>query len=213
MNLADLRKEYQQHALSEEDSKADPFEQFRLWLREALESEVMEPNAMTLATINAEGYPTTRVVLLKELDENGFVFYTNYESHKAKELAQNPKATLNFLWLELERQVRVCGLVEKVSRETSEAYFQTRPRESQIGAWVSPQSQVISGRTYLEERQAYFEEKFSGVAKIPLPTNWGGYRLLPQSFEFWQGRPGRLHDRLFYDKPSAGVWKRSRLAP
>lgn len=212
MNIADLRKDYQQHALSEQDSHTDAIVQFRQWLGEAIESELPEPNAMTLATVGTDGAPSARVVLLKEVDE-GFVFYSNYESRKAHELAANPRATLNFLWLELERQVRIVGQVRKVSRATSEAYFHSRPRASQIGAWVSPQSQRIESREVLEARQRELEKRFADTDPIPLPDNWGGYRLLPQRLEFWQGRPSRLHDRLLYEKQADGNWQRSRLAP
>ncbi len=212
MNLADLRQDYRQKTFSEADAHHDALQQFQAWLNEVLKSELPEPNAMTLGTVGQDGFPAVRVVLLKGLD-NGFVFYSNYESRKAQELAAHPKAVLNFNWLELERQVRVQGTVEKVSRQESETYFHSRPRGSQIGAWVSPQSQVIESRDVLEKRQQEFEQKFANEEKIPLPPNWGGYRLTPTTIEFWQGRPSRLHDRLLYTRQQDGTWNRKRLAP
>ncbi len=213
MNIADLRRDYSHTALLEADAKADPFEQFRDWLGQAMESQLPEPNAMTLATYDTQtGYPDARVVLLKGLD-TGFVFYTNYQSHKAAALEAHPRAALNFVWLELERQVRIQGVVEKVSREESEAYFWSRPRGSQIGAWVSPQSQVIENREFLEQRQRELEAQYGETEKIPLPSHWGGYRLFPEVMEFWQGRSSRLHDRLHYSRQANGDWLRVRLAP
>lgn len=208
--LAALRKEYSLTRLHEDGLEKDPIRQFESWLREALQAQVLEPNAMTLATVDASGRPSARTVLLKGLSEQGFVFYTNYESRKAQDLAANPQAALVFTWLELERQVRVEGEVRKVSREDSEAYFRSRPRGSQLGAWVSAQSRVIAGYGVLEEALATLAARFPG--EVPLPPFWGGYRLEPAAVEFWQGRPNRLHDRFRYTRGETG-WKAVRLAP
>jgi pyridoxamine 5'-phosphate oxidase len=212
-NYASLRQEYKKHQLSEQNALTDPLAQFEVWFHEASESGVLEPNAFTLATVGENGTPSARVLLLKGVDSGGFVFYTNYKSDKAKDIKQFPVGAMVFLWLELERQVRISGPISKVSREESEAYFHTRPRESQIGAWVSPQSQVITSRDVIEENLAAMQEKFKDTEVIPLPENWGGYRLMPVEIEFWQGRPNRLHDRLLYSEHEDGGWAIERLAP
>jgi pyridoxamine 5'-phosphate oxidase len=211
MDLADLRKNYTRGSLDREDLNPDPLEQFRVWLEEARSApDLPEPNAMILATVSASGQPSARAVLLKGLDERGFIFYTNFESRKAQELATNPKAALVFNWLPLERQVRVEGEVTRLPRAESEAYHKTRPRGSQLGEWVSPQSRVIENRAVLETRLAAVEAKFPGV--VPLPEFWGGLVLRPRVLEFWQGRPNRLHDRFRYLWEAAG-WRLGRLAP
>ena len=208
--LADLRKSYERAELSEEASQADPLLQFEQWLKEAIAGEVPEPNAMTLATVASDLRPSTRVVLIKGCDARGIVWYTNYESRKGQELAGNPYAALQFHWVELERVVRIEGRVEKTSAEESDAYFQSRPLDSRIGAWASPQSQVIPDRTLLVTNAAKFGAKF--LLQPPRPPHWGGYRLVPDNWQFWQGRRSRLHDRLRYT-PAAGGWLRERLAP
>lgn len=212
MNLHHLREDYQRESLDVADVASDPFAQFKRWMQECLEAKLPEPNAFTLSTVSADGQPSGRVVLLKELDGRGLVFYTNHESKKASEIATNPKASATFLWLELQRQVRVEGVLEKLDRQTAEAYFQTRPIGSQLGAWASHQSAEIESRQWLEDSLADAERRFNGVAPIPMPENWGGYRLLPHYFEFWQGRPSRLHDRVFYKQEAEG-WKLGRLCP
>lgn len=210
--LAAMRRNYTRAGLTEQDAHANPFVQFRLWFAEAKSAQILEPNAMTLATANASGEPSARVVLLKELDEQGFVFYTNYQSDKAQDIAANARVSLNFFWGELERQVRVQGAATKVSREESEAYFQTRPRESQIGAWASQQSSVVASREDLARRFQELSAEFEG-RDIPCPPFWGGYRVKPSAIEFWQGRPGRLHDRLLYTCADDGFWRVERLSP
>jgi pyridoxamine 5'-phosphate oxidase len=211
MNPSDLRREYSSHVLTEEQAPADPIVLFRQWFQEAVSAEAMEPNAMTLATSSADGTPAARTVLLKGFDEGGFVFYTNFESAKARDLDANPRACLLFFWGELERQVRITGLVSKVSADQTAEYFQSRPRESQIGAWVSPQSRVIPHRRVLEENFESLLAQYDGDA-VPVPPFWGGFRVTPQTIEFWQGRPSRLHDRLLYTRGADG-WARVRLAP
>lgn len=211
-DLAAMRQNYARESLTETDVRPDPFAQFAAWFNEAVSSELLEPNAMTLATATPDGQPSARTVLLKDFDNQGFVFYTNYGSRKADNLATNPRAALLFTWLDLQRQIRIEGTVEKVSAEESEAYFQSRPRESQIGAWASPQSQVVAGREALEARVAELEARFAGIEKLPLPPTWGGYRLRPHLFEFWQGRPSRLHDRIQFSK-TGDSWAIERLAP
>jgi len=211
MSLADLRKDYSLSGLLEKDLARDPFRQFEKWFQEAEAAKLVEPNAMTLATATKDGRPSARTVLLKGIDGRGFVFYTNYESRKGRELAENPRASLVFPWIALERQVIVEGTLAKLSREESAAYFHSRPRASQLGAWVSQQSSIITGRSVLEDAMKALEKKHAG-AEIPLPPAWGGYRLSPESVEFWQGRRSRLHDRLRYRR-EAGEWIVERLAP
>jgi pyridoxamine 5'-phosphate oxidase len=212
MNIADLRKSYEKAELSESASQADPLKQFEQWLNEAISSEVPEPNAMTLATVGPDLRPSTRIVLIKGFDERGIVWYTNYNSHKGKDLAGNPFAALQFHWVELERVVRIRGVVEKVSDEESDEYFHSRPLDSRIGAWASPQSQVIEGRGMLVANAARFGAQF--MLRPPRPPHWGGYRLKADTWEFWQGRKSRLHDRLRYSQQdSDSGWLRERLAP
>ncbi|MEY4653347.1 MAG: hypothetical protein RI884_1928 [Pseudomonadota bacterium] len=209
-DIADLRKSYERAELSEEASHADPLRQFEQWLQEAIAAQVPEPNAMTLATVGSNLRPSTRVVLIKGLDERGIVWYTNYESRKGRELAGNPYAALQFHWVELERVARIEGRVEKVSDEESDAYFHSRPLDSRIGAWASPQSEVIAGRSVLVANAAKYGAQF--LLQPPRPPHWGGYRLVADRWEFWQGRRSRLHDRLCYTPEDSG-WKRERLAP
>ena len=208
--IADLRKSYERAELDESASAADPFEQFRLWLQQALDAELPEPNAMTLATVGADTRPSTRVVLIKGFDARGIVWYTNYDSRKGRELAGNPFAALQFHWVELERVVRIEGRVEKAGEAESDEYFRTRPLDSRIGAWASPQSEVITSRAVLVANAAKFGARF--LLQPPRPPHWGGYRLVPDRFEFWQGRASRLRDRLRY-RLEAGTWQRERLAP
>lgn len=210
-SIAHLRKDYTLNGLRKEDVLENPIEQFKRWFAEALASQVIEPNGMVLSTIGRDGYPHGRVVLLKDVDACGFSFYTNYLSHKGDDLAQNPVASLTFWWPELERQVRIIGKVEKVEASESDAYFAVRPRGSQIGAWVSEQSQTIADRKVLEEKLAVLEVQFANQAVVR-PPHWGGYRVLPHQIEFWQGRPSRLHDRLCYTYES-NEWKLERLSP
>ncbi len=210
--LAALRRTYAMASLSENDVALDPFEQMERWLQEALNSQLPEPNAMTLATATPDGRPSARVVLLKGFDRRGLVFYTNYESRKGAELAQNPRAALLFFWPELERQVRIEGHVERVDADESLTYFQSRPKESQVGAWASPQSRIIAGRDVVEQRYQELAAQFKHDEVLPLPPFWGGYRVVPTYFEFWQGRPSRLHDRICYTLSGQG-WTISRLAP
>jgi pyridoxamine 5'-phosphate oxidase len=208
--LADLRKSYERAELSEDASHADPLQQFQHWLQEAIAGQLPEPNAMTLATVDAQMRPSTRVVLIKGLDERGIVWYTNYDSRKGQALAGNPYAALQFHWVELERVVRIEGRVDKVSAEESDAYYASRPLDSRIGAWASPQSQVIPGRGTLVANAARYGAQF--LLNPPRPPHWGGYRLVPDRWEFWQGRKSRLHDRLRYRLEDAD-WVRERLAP
>lgn len=209
--LAALRQSYTKADLSESSIRPDPTDQFDDWFQQALSAGIPEPNAMTLATATADGFPSARIVLLKSFDRKGYVFYTNYTSRKAEELAGNPRAALLFFWPELERQVRIEGRVEKVTTAESVKYFLSRPYGSQIGAWVSPQSSVITTRSLLEQKWDDMKRKFQ-EGKVPLPDFWGGYRVIPSSVEFWQGRPNRLHDRLRF-RQSDGQWILERLAP
>ena len=211
MSIADLRREYRNHLLIEQDAAADPLTQFTRWFDEAQRAELLDANAMTLATVSATGEPSARTVLLKGVNELGFVFFTNYDSAKARDLTANPRACLLFFWAELERQVRITGAVSRVSRDESSAYFRSRPRESQIGAWVSPQSRTIPNRGLLEENFESLTAQYDGD-DVPVPPFWGGYRVAPERIEFWQGRPSRLHDRLLYTSSPTG-WTRARLAP
>jgi pyridoxamine 5'-phosphate oxidase len=211
MNLEDLRKSYERAELDEAASDADPLRQFQRWLQEALSAQLPEPNAMTLATVGADGRPSTRVVLIKGCDERGLVWYTNYESRKGRELATHPHAALQFHWVELERVVRIEGRVERVAEAESDAYFASRPLDSRIGAWASPQSEVIGGRAVLVANAARYSAQF--LLDPPRPPHWGGFRLAPDRWEFWQGRKSRLHDRLRYRLDDSGHWVRERLAP
>lgn len=210
MNIADIRTDYKLMALRETDASPDAIAQFDKWWQQAMHSEVAEVNAMTLATVTKEGLPDARIVLLKDFSIKGFAFFTNYNSAKGKQLAIHPQACLVFFWKELERQVRIRGKVEKISAEASDAYFNSRPAGSRIGAWSSPQSEVIASRSILESNEAAFRGKFGD--EIPRPEHWGGYIVQPETVEFWQGRPSRLHDRLLYTLED-GTWKVERLAP
>jgi pyridoxamine 5'-phosphate oxidase len=212
MEISSLRESYRRGGLTEKEADGDPFRQFGLWFQDAMDAGLREPNAMTLATADLTGAPSARVVLLKSFDAQGFVFFTNYGSRKGRELASNPACSLVFFWNELERQVRVVGQAEKILEAESEAYFQSRPRESQLGAWVSEQSAEISGREELTARLAELEQRFAQVDPLPKPEHWGGYLVRPVAIEFWQGRVGRLHDRLLYRQQVSG-WSRVRLAP
>lgn len=215
LSLADLRKNYSLGVLSEAEVDRDPIRQFEIWFEQALQSQLPEPNAMTLATADADGRPSARIVLIKGVDARGFTFFTNYDSRKGRDLAHNPYASLLFHWIELERQVRVEGKVVKTSETESDAYFASRPAASRIGAWASEQSRVIADRTVIETREAEFVAKFGNTP--PRPPQWGGYRLVPDRIEFWQGRPSRLHDRIRYvnagDNDLAAPWSIERLAP
>jgi pyridoxamine 5'-phosphate oxidase len=210
--IAEIRKEYSHKTLLESEVAAHPIEQFNIWWQDALDAKIMEVNAMTLATASSDGMPSARTVLLKGFSEKGFVFFTNYNSFKGQQLAENPKACLVFFWKELERQVRITGIVGKTSVEENDAYFQTRPKASQVAAVASPQSQVIESREWLDDR---FENLLNqwGENQVARPSHWGGYIVRPVIVEFWQGRPGRLHDRIQYTVADDGTWKVERLAP
>ncbi len=211
VNLADLRKTYSKMELTERSVDADPFEQFGKWMNEALAAELPEPTAMTLATASAEGRPSSRIVLLKGFDHRGFVFYTNYKSRKGRDLAENPFAAMHFFWPELERQVDVSGRVERASAEESDAYFASRPFDSRIGAWASRQSEKIASRSVLVKRVMKIVAMHP-TGHVPRPPHWGGFRLIPDRIEFWQGRPSRLHDRICYELTD-GAWQHARLSP
>ena len=212
VHIHQLRKNYQTIVLTKENAERNPFSQFRIWFDDALAAEFVEPNATCLATVDKQGEISSRMVLLKAFDEKGFVFFTNYRSRKAHELDDTHKAALNFWWDKLYRQVRVVGQAEKISGKESKAYFQTRPKGSQIGALVSEQSKVIESFAVLEEKFQRLQHRYRD-RQVPCPEYWGGYRVVPDSFEFWQGRPDRLHDRLYYTRTSADEWKIERLSP
>ncbi len=211
-NIAGIRKEYQLQSLLETEVADNPFKQFNNWWDDALKSEIDEVNAMTLATVDPDGIPSARIVLLKGFDEQGFVFFTNYNSQKANDLARNNRACLVFFWKELERQVRISGIAEKVSTAENIVYFNSRPDGSKIGAWASPQSLVVAGKAWLKETFDYYRERFKH-GEIPKPPHWGGYRVKPFKVEFWQGRPNRLHDRIQYTLTEKETWAIERLAP
>lgn len=211
-SIADIRKDYRLHSLSENEVEANPFRQFDTWWQEATNSAIEEVNAMTLATASAEGIPSARIVLLKSYDDRGFVFFSNYNSYKGMNMDENPRACLLFFWKELERQVRITGLVEKVSAAESDEYYNSRPEGSRIGAWASPQSNVIASRDWLEVQQNQYAKEFLSKP-IVRPPHWGGYRVKPITIEFWQGRQDRLHDRLQYSLEENGGWMIERLAP
>lgn len=212
MALSDMRRDYSLAGLLEKDLEKNPFRQFEQWFQEAEAARIPEPNAMTLATSGRDGRPAARTCLLKGVDGRGFVFYTNYESRKGRELDANPRAALLFPWVAMERQVVVEGPVARVTREESGAYFHSRPRASQLAAWASPQSTAVAGRAVIEESYRVIEKKYEG-REVPLPPNWGGFRLAPETVEFWQGRRSRLHDRLRYRREPGGDWTIERLAP
>ena len=212
MDITHLREDYRQSGLRRQQLNKHPHDQFDLWFKQAQEAELLEPNAMSISTVSSEGHPHSRVVLLKQYDDQGFVFFTNYESQKAQDMQHNPEVALLFSWLPLERQVRVNGRVEKITPEASERYFISRPRGSQIGAWSSPQSQVIRNREVLHQNQKHQEQSFENQ-EIPVPLHWGGYKVKPHTIEFWQGRSNRLHDRFVYRKQAQDHWDIDRLAP
>ncbi len=212
MSIADIRTEYKQQSLLEKDIEKNPFLQFKKWWDEAMHAGIDEVNAMTLATASSTGLPAARIVLLKGFDEKGFVFFTNYESFKGLQLDENPRACLVFFWKELERQVRITGLADKTTAEESDAYYNSRPAGSRIGAWASPQSRAIKNREWLEENEREYTDKFKNNA-IERPAHWGGYRIQPVTIEFWQGRASRLHDRIQYTLHENGDWVIERLAP
>lgn len=211
-DIASIRINYSRQALTEESVSNDPLDQFKVWLNEAILSEVLEPTALVLSTVSADCRPSARVVLLKEVSDEGFVFFTNYDSRKGQDLAAHSFGSMTFFWAELERQVRIEGAIKKVAAEVSDTYFQSRPRGSQIGAWASPQSREISSRQELEQAEAKLAKDFEALAVVPRPQHWGGYVLQPERIEFWQGRPNRLHDRILFEQ-AAGLWSRKRLAP
>jgi pyridoxamine 5'-phosphate oxidase len=210
--IAQLRKDYTLHSLNEDDVVSSPIVQFERWWNDAEKSQIIEMNAMTLATTGKDGFADARTVLLKGFDEKGFVFFTNYDSIKGKQLDANPKCCLLFHWKELERQIRINGIADKISVEESDEYFESRPGGSRIGAWASPQSKVVENKEWLEKTFKHYSEKFK-QGKIPKPPHWGGYRVQPLKIEFWQGRPSRMHDRILYTGTTPGKWKIERLAP
>jgi pyridoxamine 5'-phosphate oxidase len=211
-SIKDLRREYASRALDESTVDRDPMQQFRVWFEEAVRAEVLDANAMTLATVTRDGRPAARTVLLKDIDTRGMVFFTHYKSPKGDDLAAHPYASLLLYWPELERQVRITGPIERVAVDESDAYFASRPRDSQIAAWAAFQSTELPDRATLEQRYVEVEKKYAGTA-VPRPPDWGGYRVVPDRIEFWQGRPRRLHDRLLFTKTADGSWRRVRLAP
>ena len=211
-NIAAIRKDYKLETLNESDTEQNPIIQFEKWWQQAMDSNIDEVNAMTLSTVNIQNNPSSRIVLLKAFTKTGFTFFTNYQSRKATDIDHNPNVSLVFFWKELERQVRIEGLATKISIEESDIYFDSRPENSKIGAWASPQSKVVEGRNVLEKNEAGFISKFKGL-NITRPPHWGGYIVLPAMIEFWQGRPGRLHDRIRYLLNESGDWKKERLAP
>lgn len=211
-DLSSIRKEYSKATLDEQSIAVSPFEQFDRWFNEAVTAQLPEPTAMNLATVNEHGKPSSRIVLLKGVENEKFVFYTNYQSTKGRDLLKNPTCALHFFWPELERQIRIEGMAEKIEPKRSEIYFQSRPRASQIGAWTSPQSSLIGSRAVLEERAKQIEKRFEGEPVLPKPHQWGGYEVDPFMIEFWQGRESRLHDRIQFLKVD-GLWKINRLAP
>jgi pyridoxamine-phosphate oxidase len=215
-SIQDLRVDYKLDTLERKDLADSPIQQFERWFQQAQEADQLEPNAMTLATVDEKGMPAARIVLLKGMDEEGFRFYTNYDSEKGQEIAKNPQVALVFFWGSLQRQVRILGTAERLTEAASTTYFQSRPKGSQIGAWASPQSRVVPNRQVLEEAAAALEEKYADAAQLPKPSNWGGYIVRPYQIEFWQGRSSRLHDRLRYtltDLEPKKEWKIERLAP
>lgn len=212
MDIHDLRQDYTQAELNRDDLQDDPFQQFECWFQQACKAEVPEPNAMVVATASAQGSPLVRTVLLKYFDQHGFVFFTNYESRKARHISENPHVALLFLWLPLQRQVQITGTAQKISTTESLQYFATRPRGSQLGAWCSPQSSVLSSHQMLLMEFEKMKQKFLNH-EVPLPSFWGGYRVTPSSFEFWQGRSNRLHDRFLYTPQTDSRWEIQRLAP
>jgi len=213
MSLADLRENYGRGGLEEGNCQTNPIVQFERWFMEAQVADLKEPNAMTLSTASTDGRPSGRIVLLKEVSDFGFVFYTNYESRKGQEIQANPFVALTFYWAELERQVRVEGRAEVLSREVSEQYFSTRPKGHRLGAWASNQSRIVYGRQSLESRLREFQALYANSDEVPTPPYWGGYRVVPEAIEFWQGRPNRLHDRIVYRRESESTWTMERLAP
>ncbi|MBS1560664.1 MAG: pyridoxamine 5'-phosphate oxidase [Bacteroidetes bacterium] len=212
IDIAALRKEYSREELTESSVSSSPFEQFSRWFDEAMAAELPEPTAMTLATVSESGQPSARVVLLKGITDRGFIFYSNYASHKGQDLDATPLAALLFFWPELERQIRIEGWVEQLTSEESNAYFSTRPLASQIGAWASEQSSVVPSKAFLEQRYAEMQQRFAD-GTVPLPPTWGGYRVIPATFEFWQGRPSRMHDRIRYRRNEEDGWEIERLSP
>ncbi|MGV6808797.1 MAG: pyridoxamine 5'-phosphate oxidase [bacterium] len=212
-DLSDYRREYTQMGLSRADLAADPLQQFAIWFAQAEQAQVLDPTAMVLTTVSAQHQPSARIVLLKQWDEQGFVFFSHYQSQKGLEIAQNPAVTVLFPWLALERQIEIRGVAEKLDKEASTAYFQSRPRESQLSAWASAQSHAIENRASLAARVEHYREEFAAQATIPCPEHWGGYRVIPDRMEFWQGRIGRLHDRFEYQRQTDQMWSIQRLAP
>ena len=211
-SIASIRKVYKLQSLLEKDVDANPVLQFEKWWQQAVESKIDEVNALTLSTSSPSGVPSSRIVLLKGIQEEGFTFFTNYDSLKGKEIEQNPQVALLFFWKEMERQIRIEGIAKKISTEESDEYFHSRPRESRLGAWSSPQSTVINNREVLQENLLKYEKEFANK-EVPRPINWGGYNVQPRLMEFWQGRPGRLHDRIQYSKDQQNNWQIKRLAP